>query len=169
MGNKNTLFAVLGVLVIAAVAIGFIVFRHAPAPVTKLPENVAPVQKQPEKLVVPLEVKTQEVPVTKAPQSFPSAIPIEQGAKITQNYNATAPNGMFQATRVFETGKSLDENFTLYNAFLKSDGWTLTNTVDQPTAKLLSAKKDQAQLQISMTENSVTKVREIDISYSEQK
>jgi hypothetical protein len=116
-----------------------------------------------------LQVTKTEVPPGTAPQGFPADIPIEAGAKITQNYNATAGNGLFQATRVFDSSKSMDQNFAIYSDYLKSAGWTVVNTLNLSTTKVLAAKKGAANLQITIAQNTVTKVISVSISYSEQK
>ena len=63
-------------------------------------------------------VKKMDVDFSKLPEKFPTNIPIESGAKITQNYNATTPEGEFQATRSFVTTKTLAENIKIYSNIL---------------------------------------------------
>ena len=109
-------------------------------------------------------VKTTEVNNDKLPDKFPSDIPIESGATITQNYNATTTDGRYQATRAFETKKSLAENLALYTQYLQTNGWTIKATIDQPTYKMVTASKDKQQLQISISENSTSKVVTVTIS-----
>ncbi len=111
-----------------------------------------------------LKVQKTEVPTSQLPQQFPSDIPIESGAKIVQNYNASAEDGRFQATRVFETKKTLSANYTLYKDFFSKNGWTVLTTLDQPTLKVVSAKKNNANAQVTINENSVTKIKTVDIS-----
>ncbi|MBI4050411.1 MAG: hypothetical protein HY609_06820 [Deltaproteobacteria bacterium] len=111
-----------------------------------------------------LQVKKTEVPVTESPERFPADIPIETGAKIVQNYNAETEDGRFQATRVFETSKTLAANYALYKDFFTKNGWMILTTLDQPSLKVVSAKKDNIVVQVNISENSVTKVKTVDIS-----
>ncbi len=111
-------------------------------------------------------VKTQ-VETDKLPEKFPADVPIEKDAKILQNYNATAPDGRFQATRVFETKESLAANITLYRNFLTKAGYEIKSSVDQPNYKMLYATKGDAGLQIAVDQNTVSKVRTVSISYTE--
>src|SRR5579862_5803833 len=48
------------------------------------------------------------------PQDFPANIPLEKGATVTQNYNAQSISGQYQATRAFESKKSVADNDKLY-------------------------------------------------------
>lgn len=94
---------------------------------------------------------------------------MESGAKIVQNYNATTNTGLFQATRVFETSKSLDENLKIYSDFINKNGWKLISSLNQANIKALAAQKNKGNLQITLSENTQTKVKTVSITYSEQK
>lgn len=91
-----------------------------------------------------------EVPLDRVPQLFPEDIPIEKGAKITQNYNATSSDGHFQATRAFETKKSLAESFKIYQDYFKKNNWEVRASLDQENYKMLAATKDAYYIQVSM-------------------
>ncbi len=112
-------------------------------------------------------VKKQDVDVNKNPEKFPADIPIESGAKITQNYNATAQDGRFQATRVFETKKTLDENLTIYKNYLSKAGYKVQSTVDQNNYKMIFGTKDEASLQISIDNNTAFNIKTVSINYTE--
>lgn len=105
-----------------------------------------------------------EVDKSKLPEKFPIDIPIEAKAKVTDNYNALATNGMSQATRRFETAKTLDANFKLYSDFFSKNGWQTTNTINQPKLKIVFVAKGGTNAQVTMAENSVTKKKTVDIS-----
>ena len=75
-------------------------------------------------------VKT-EVDKTKDPEKFPAGVPIEEGAVVTQNYNAEATDGRYQATKVFETQKTLADNFNIYRDYMRQNGWDIKSTVNQ--------------------------------------
>ena len=116
----------------------------------------------------PLKVTKSEVDASKLPSQFPANIPIESGAKITQNYNASAENGLYQATRAFESAKTLDENFKLYSDFVQRDGWKLLTGLNQDKLKVIAAQKDKANLQITMSVNSQSGKNIVEISYTVQ-
>jgi superoxide dismutase len=109
--------------------------------------------------------ESKTVEPTKLPKDFPASIPLETGAKMVDNYNSTAEDGTYQATRVFESKKTLSQNFSLYEAFLKQDGWKLLATKDDEKLKVLSASKDNGMLQISMTQGT-TGIVLVNISYT---
>lgn len=112
-------------------------------------------------------VKT-DVSTDRDPDKFPTGIPIEAGANVTQNYNATAKDGRFQATKVFETNRSLAENSALYQDWMTDDGWDIRSTVDQENYKMIfGVKGDYQQLQISIDNNETFNIRTVNISYTE--
>lgn len=113
-------------------------------------------------------VTKKDVPTNEVPDKFPKDIPVEADAKITQNYNATSVDGTFQATRVFETKKTLDANFKIYQDYLKNNNWKIESTVNQPEYKMLYASSGASTIQIAMNDNKVAKVSTIDISYADK-
>ena len=127
-------------------------------------EEVAPAQETQE---IKSPVKKTEVPTEKLPDKFPVGLPIEENAVISQNYNAKATDGRFQATRAFETKETLASNLALYTNYLKSNGWSISSTVDQPSYKMVAGSKAKQQLQISISENSATKAKTVSISLTE--
>lgn len=108
-----------------------------------------------------------EVNPSQLPDKFPSDIPLEAGAKIEQNFTQQAESGQFQATRVFATAKTLEENYNIYLNYMKSSGWTVISNINQETLKSLTGKKGTALLQIDINQNTVTKVKTVDITYSD--
>jgi hypothetical protein len=117
----------------------------------------------------PVKVQKTNVPISQTPQGFPADVPIEKGATITQNYNATSDTGLFQATRVFTSSKSAEANFALYSSYFKTSGWAVTITLDTATEKLIAGKKGNQNLKVSISQNTVTKEVSVDITYSSQK
>lgn len=109
------------------------------------------------------------VDFAKDPEKFPSDIPMEAGAKLTQNYNATTPTGAFQATKVFLTTKTLAENLTIYTNYFQQNGWKITASLDQPTYKMVTGAKDKQSIQVSIDENKMTKDRTVSINFTESK
>lgn len=118
-------------------------------------------------LPAPTEVKVMNVDFSQNPSNFPTNIPIEEGAKIVQNYNATTPTGLFSATRVFETNKSLADNYQLYKQFMESNGWEITSSVDQTNFKMLFSRKKGEELRVTMSTNSKYETKTVNITYTE--
>ncbi len=116
--------------------------------------------------VPPIRVEKREIDATKLPESFPKDIPIEQGATVTQNYNAISAGGRFQATRVFETTKSLDANIKIYQDYFKANKWTINAFVDQENYKMILATKDNFQIQVSINHNIISGINTVDISFT---
>ncbi len=112
------------------------------------------------------QVEKVNVDFTKLPEKFPASVPIESGAKITQNYNSTTPNGHFQATRTFETKQTLDVNFNLYKDYLQKAGWKIESTTNDPEYKMILGSKGAENIQVDIGENSKTKIKTVSISYT---
>jgi len=167
MANKKIVIIIIVVLALVA---GVVVWVSLVSKDKQKNEpTIANIKTKTDEQQAPLKVKQNDVAVTELPKEFPSEIPMEKGAVISQNYNATAENGIFQATRVFETSLSLDHNFKIYSDFITKKDWKLVTSLNQDNIKVLSASKGKGNLQITMSENSVTKVRTVELSYSEQK
>ena len=116
---------------------------------------------------LPAQVQKTNVDFDKVPEKFPTNIPIESGARLTQNYNAVTPEGAFQATRTFVTEKSLTENIDFYTDFLSKDGWKTNLSADQANFKMISGAKDGKKINISADENKISKIKTVTISYTE--
>jgi len=73
-----------------------------------------------------------EVPVFAVPKDFPVEIPMETNIKILTNYNAVNPAGRLQATRSFESKRTVEENAAFYQKyFSKNDaGWALEDELN---------------------------------------
>lgn len=157
---RKVLIGILLVIFGAAVSAGTLYFIK-----NKRPSNLSAENQEPPEAVVG---KT-NVDFSKLPERFPTNIPMESGAKLTQNYNATTPTGQFQATRTFETKQTLVANQTLYTDFLKKDGWAIKGTTDNPTYKMVMGVKGKQALLIAINEYQVTKIKTVSISFSETK
>lgn len=113
------------------------------------------------------KVEKNNVDFAALPQKFPSNIPIEEGARLTQNYNSTTADGRFQATRAFETKASLDQNLRLYTDFLKADGWKVDGTTNNENYKMVYGSKENTALMITMDHNQANDLKTISIIYTE--
>ena len=163
MTPKSKLWMGIAAVVIILV-LAWLAFSHSSKPQSGNPaQNPKATSTQPS-AIVPLKVTRTDVPPAQAPTGFPTDIPIEKNAQIIQNYNATA-NGLIQATRTFITKQTLADNFTLYSNYLKNSGRTVTNSLDLSTDKGLAATRNNSNLQITISQNTITKVNTVDISY----
>lgn len=113
------------------------------------------------------DIGKKEVAVTQMPAKFPTDMPMEAGASITQNYNAYPKDGSVQATRVFVTSKSLAENYSIYQSYLKNNGWDIKSSIDQDNYKMLYGVKGAGNLNISIDSNTDTKMKTVSITYTE--
>jgi len=97
--------------------------------------------------VNPVESKT-------LPANLPTDLPWESGAEILQNFEATNKDtGQYQATRVYVSKKTLDQNMTIYKDYLTSHGWVIAGVIDQKEIKSLFATKDKEHLDIVLSHN----------------
>lgn len=116
-----------------------------------------------------VNVEKTDVEITKLPEKFPSNIPLEEGAEVVQNYNSQTPEGQFQATRQFETKKTLAENYALYTDFMEKNGWEIKATTDDPTYKMVMGNLLKKAVQVTIEENKINQVKIVTISYTENK
>lgn len=111
------------------------------------------------------QVQQKEVPFNKLPDKFPpELIALEQGAKLLQNYNASKPGAPFQATRVYETKKSLDEAIGVYKKFFNDNEWAIKKLSNAPQIKAIVAQNHKLLVQVNASENITTKVRTVDVT-----
>lgn len=104
---------------------------------------------------------------TELPGKLPKNLPLELNSVILQNFTATTANGEYQATRAYESSKSLAENLAIYTKYLNDNGWGIKSTINDPMYKKVSGTKGASDLQISMTENEVSKIKTITVTYTE--
>ena len=100
----------------------------------------------------------------KLPNGFPIDMPLEENARILQNYVVSTPDGRSQSTRSFETQKSLAENYKLYSDYMKKNNWEINVKVDQANLKVLSGSSAGLELKIDITQSSVSSPRVVTIS-----
>ncbi len=153
--NNNKKWLAIAILVVVAAAAWFLLVKIDKKNSSKNVKT-APIVKT---------TKT-DVDFSRAPEKFPAEIPIEKDANITQNYNATTTNGIFQATRVFESSKASADNFSIYKDFMTKNGWQITSTIDKPNLKSLVGTKGAETLLVNITENTVNHKKTVSINYS---
>lgn len=152
---------VLLAILFVVIAGSFIYWKFA----SKTVDTPPPANEQAVVLEKPLK---SDVPTEKLPEKFPTNIPIEAGAKITQNYNTTSPDGSIQATRVFETKATLAENLALYKRYLSNNGYEIRSTIDQISYKMVIGANDDGTVQVSINQNSVTNIKTVSINYTQK-
>lgn len=110
------------------------------------------------------EVKKTIVEAEAIPPRFPAGIPLEKDAKIIQNFSITTPGGGFQSSRTFETQRSLDENFALYNQYFNNRNWKIESSSDTAQLKQVTAVKDDLQVQVVLNENTEQNRKTVEIT-----
>lgn len=128
-----------------------------------------PVSKEAVKEELPKTAEIQQVAEGTLPNKFPADLPIEEGAKVTQNFNATETDGRYNATRQFQSKATLSANLTLYTNYLKNNGWEILTTLDQPTLKMVLGRKDKQQLQAAIAIDPSTNNNVVTLSLTEFK
>ncbi len=150
--SSKLVWVVALVIVVAAAALVFLFLarRNVQAPVTQMP----PAPK--------LKVDKKDLAANQVPDKFPQELlALEQSAKLTQNYNASAADGRFQATRAYETTKSLADAIKVYRDFFTKNGWAIQDSLDQDKLKVIIAIKDNNQVLVVADENATTKVHTV--------
>ena len=112
----------------------------------------------------PLHIVKNKLDAKQTPDNIPADLPQETGAKVIQNYNGKTEDSRVFSKRTYETAKSLADNYSIFQKYFTSHGWQIISHLDLPATKSLTAAKNGAQLQINMTENSVTKVKTVNIN-----
>lgn len=116
---------------------------------------------------VELKVETKDVPTSQFPENFPTDLPIEKGAEVTQNYTATTNDGRFQATRTFQTAKTLDENYKIYRDYSLKNGWELGTGVDQENIKVVTATKGNLTMTVTISQSTSSQAKTVNITITE--
>lgn len=114
---------------------------------------------------VPDKITRTEVPADQVPEGFPSEVPIEAGAKITQNFEADLSSGSHQSTRAFESKKTVAQNYALYTDFLTKNGWAITAKSESADLSSIFAEKNDSQLAVNISRNKLTSVVTVDLSF----
>lgn len=101
-----------------------------------------------------------------APRFFPTQIPIETGAKITESYNATSTDGRVQATIVFESSKSVSANFKLYNDYISKNGWeVLAKDSSKTDIQIIVARNSTGVLSATIHKSDSSSRSIVDLSF----
>lgn len=110
------------------------------------------------------DYKLTSVDSKKLPDLMPANIPFETGAVVQQNFQGVNDvTGERQATRVFVSAKTLQENYDSYKNYLEKNGWSLGQTYNAAEIKIISATKDKASLVVSA--NILNKQNIVNVTY----
>ena len=153
---KKILIAIIIVLVLG---LGYWAMVKKPKDVSKQPETnqtQKPANNTGAEVAQP-EFKYEEP--TKAPAGFPSSIPLEEKAEITQNFSAVTPEGKQTSVREFASKFSVKENAEYYKKYLSDSGYVVEPPISDSTQTIVSGTKDGYRLRVRIyTETEKVKV-----------
>lgn len=143
--DKKAPNIIIGLVIIAALVFGIVYYSFRSVP--KKPTVQKPVN------------KLENVKTTALPKGMPSDLPLESGAKILNNFNATAPNGQVQGTRTYLSAKAMQTNYDIYRTYLTSHKWTIVTEVkdpQHPDIVSVFARNTKGTISVSVQKNNVT-------------
>lgn len=99
-----------------------------------------------------------DVPKDQLPEALPANLPQEENTTVVDNYTVPLENGREEGARLYVTNKTVDENVTIYNDFLKSDGWSEISNKSFDNLKIITGSKGEERIlvNISQTEDGQT-------------
>ena len=86
------------------------------------------------------------------PKEWPEDVPAYTGANITYSASANQNEGESGMALILATDDSRAEVQSFYETKLKSEGWTLTNTLQGGGSIIITAEKDGRQLSLVISE-----------------
>lgn len=89
---------------------------------------------------------------TKIPTDFPTDIPVENGVKVEQSYSLNYV-GQKQLTIVFQSTKTVKENYALYTDFLNKHNWSISNKYESAKVSSLYGTKGNNDINVTISEN----------------
>lgn len=113
-------------------------------------------------------VDKKDISAAVVPKGFPEKLVTESGAKILQNYEATASDGRIQSTRVITTSKPLADAVSSYQKFFEDDMWLSVSTTkpDTNTITIVMRKNDSILLIVGKNDAS-TLERTVELTLTE--
>ena len=131
-------------IVVALGVIGFVYFRSSyQAPVsTTEPASVT--------TRAAVDEPTKADFGTKAPEDFPTNIPLEAGVTMNQSYSLDYP-GQKQLTAVFVSRETVKKNYDLYREFFKKEGWMISSQYESETLSSLYALKKNNEMNVTVS------------------
>lgn len=99
-----------------------------------------------------------EVDIVTLPDRFPADIPLEQDAGIIENYTASGPGVLFQATRTFTSAATAAQNMAKYQSFFSGENWGIIAASSSEQYSFLIATNTPLHLQatVFVSEESAT-------------
>lgn len=102
-----------------------------------------------------MDIKTKEGTFStgnSVPKEWPDDVPTYAGASVTYSASANQNEGKSGMALILATDDSGAEVKTFYETKLKSEGWTLTNTLEGGGSVIITAEKDGRQLSLVISE-----------------
>lgn len=145
MNYKRIILAVVGIVIVVGLGV-FAIYKQNRSGV------IAPVAEQ--KVANTPEPQKTDFG-TSMPTDFPTDIPVEKGIKFEQSYGLNYA-GQKQLTIVFQSTKTVKENYALYSEFLKKNNWNISNKYESPKLSSLYGAKENNDINVTISENSTT-------------
>lgn len=165
MGNKKYGIIGLAVVVLLLVIIGAVVNRKGMQPIggkNPPPTSISPVGPG-NSLQLPVVVSLNAASLA---QVLPKNFPTEAKSQTLQNSKVTDPTTQtVTILRTTTTVKSLADALKTYKDYVGKNGWTITNTTDVATLKVLSATKSTAKLTITISYDGASKSNVVVVNY----
>lgn len=140
--NKKKILTVIAMAAVLVVAIGmFVVLQKIKIPVQPITQ-IEQTQPEPQKTDFGINM----------PTDFPSDIPVEKGVKVEQSYSLNYV-GQKQLTIVFQSTKTVKENYTLYSVFLEKENWNISNKYEGPKVSSLYGTKESNEINVAISGN----------------
>lgn len=86
------------------------------------------------------------------PKEWPTDVPAYDGAEVTYSASASPAEGKSGMALILATNDAAEDVRSFYDAKLKLEGWTLTNTLQGGGSIVITAEKDGRQLSVIMNE-----------------
>lgn len=99
------------------------------------------------------------------PAGFLANIPLEAKIALTQSYGLDYGTQK-QLTAVFDSSKTVTQNYTIYEKFLKTDDWTLQNVHQEQHIASLYGTKENSDINITISDFYATSTVKSQVSIS---
>jgi len=166
MGTKKYYPALIAIAILIVLALGTVFINHKSLP-SKLEDknkdfNTGPtLSNNPTAMPV---VNTLDAKAMGA--ALPANFPVDTKAKLIQSIKTVDPTAKTSTIlRTTTTSKTLGEAFKVYKDYVTKNGWTIANTTDAPTLKVLSADKGGAHMDITISYDGVSQSNVIIVKF----
>lgn len=125
--------------------------------------NKKQVIKEQNKGYIPLKLET--LPVGNLPEVFPKDIVLEKNAVMSGNYIFKQEDDIKVYTAKYEVSKKPQEMCGIYEKYFKDNGWVLGKArVNTASLSAMSASKDNSNLDVVCSVNSISKKSMLDLT-----